>query len=105
MNSDNSEILPQTFVLHPSLLPDCCTQGLTRLGFLYVGDNGVGPAAMEGLTACMRQGKGLTLLTADSDDEEYADYYEEEYYGDLDYEDGAGALGGEESDVSGSDGE
>ena len=80
---------------YPSHHPPRFPQGLSRLHLLCMSDNGVSPAAMEGLAACMQQVKGLRLVTADSDDEQYADEYynDEEYYDDEDYEDGAGVFG------------
>ena len=46
---------------------------------------------MEGLAVCMQQVKGLRLVTADSDDEQYADeYYNDPDFYDEDYENGDG---------------
>ena len=47
---------------------------------------------MEGLAVCMQQIKGLRLITADSDDEQYHadEYYNDPDFYDEDYENGDG---------------
>ena len=75
----------------PPAHPRRRSQGLSRLHLLILSDNGVSPAAMEGLAVCMQQVKGLRLVTADSDDEQYADeYYNDPDFYDEDYENGDG---------------